>query len=194
MGMILTHHWDEGDTNETRSAPILGTAGNGDPDLDEVLLTGLPTGRRAGTPGSSQRTFSDSLGGRIAASTALGSESGDIDDIDDFISSSRLALTDYESTDTGEGDTVDVDITIATSVTYISDVPTSGDYSGASGNTLLSLNDPFNVAAANPTSNIKHVQINLSTAHPNAELDKRIVLNAFSCNIGTYKLSERTLP
>ncbi len=51
IGMILTHHWDEGDTNETTSAPILLTASIA--DLNEKV----PTGRRGGTPDSSNRSF-----------------------------------------------------------------------------------------------------------------------------------------
>jgi len=191
IGMILTHHWDEGDTDPTRSAPILGAAG--DTDLDETFDTGLATGRRAGTPDSSKRTFSDSLGDRINASTVLGGADTDMDDIDDF-SGKNSYLTDYEAAETTEGDTVDTSITILTTVTYISDLPTgAATYNGAGGTTLR-LDDPFNTPAATTPSNIKHVRVSLTTTNPNEELDKTIVLNAFSCNIGTYKLNERTLP
>ena len=197
MGMILTHHWDERDTNESNSAPILLTQGDG--NLNETIilpappLTPLPSGRRPGTPTSSKRTFITSLGGRLSASTVLGSDLGDRDDVDDFMGNS--GLINYENTDTLEGDTVDINITIATTVAYISDIPTSSPgttYNG--GGTLLTLNDPFNTAAANPTSSIKHVRIRLTTSNTNEELDKQIVLNAFSCNIGTYELNGRTFP
>ncbi len=186
IGMILTQHWDEGDTNATRSAPILGT--NGDTELNEPNISGLPSGRMAGTPDSSKRSFVDSQGGRInSVSVAnLGSDGGDTDDIDDFTGN---GLTDYAAANTTEGDVTDTDISMAVTVSYISD---AANYAGTS---TLTLSNPFNTAAAGGgTSNIKHVNVTLTTTNTNIELSKNISLNAFSCNIGTYELNRRTLP
>lgn len=193
LGMILTHHWDEGDTNASKSSPVLVTLGN--TDLNQVFSAGISTGRRAGTPVSSHRKFFSSIGGNTITTTSsvnLGPDAGDRDDIDDYDNISS-ALTDYESTTAKTGDTVDTDINLLKTVTYISDAPTgAGTYSGTGGDTLT-LNQPFSTAPANDTSNIKYVTITLTTTATETELDKTITLNAFSCNIGTYQLNEGSL-
>ena len=194
IGMVLTHHWDEEDANETRSAPILATAGDG--DLNETNASGtLFTGRRAGTPASSKRSFLDSMGERhsATASSDLGSDGGDQDDIDDFITTGAgggSGLSQAETTGSKDADIVDKDIVITTKVAYISDIPTSGSYLGST--TTLKLNDPLNTPAPNDTSNIKHIEVRLTTNSQESELEKNIVMHAFSCNIGTYELNSRS--
>lgn len=190
IGMILTHHWDEGDTNDTLSAPILVTVGHG--DLAEGNNAGLNTGRRRGTPNSSSRTFTLTSGpGRIPTTLVanFGSDGGDMDDVDDFIGNS--GVIDIDPTTAEIGDIVDTNTTMNTVVQYRNDTP-----SGA-GNTYdaatVTLNQPFLNAAAGATSNIKHVQVNLTTTNTATELDKDITLNAFTCNIGTYELNEGRL-
>ena len=189
IGMILTHYWDEGDTNETVTAPILITLG--DNALNEATISALRTGRMAGTPSSSSRTFTLSAGApttRINTTTSanLGADSGDDDDIDDFSSNTARGLTDYEATSTATSDTVDQSISLLTTVTYVSDATT---YNAST----VSLNQPFLTASANDTSNIKFVQVRLSTTNTASELAKNITLKAFTCNIGTFELNEGSL-
>ena len=86
-----------------------------------------------------------------------------------------------------EGDIVDRNVSLATTVAYISD---AANYNST---TILTFSNPFNTATAS-TSNIKHINVTLTTTNINEELDKTISLNAFSCNIGTYELNRRTLP
>jgi len=185
IGMILTYHWDEGDTNETKSTPILTTISIAD------LNASVPTGRRAGTPKLSGRTFFTSLGGIEFASTNLNNaEGGEMDDVDDFNGVVSI-LTDYEAAITAEGDYVDKNISILPSVSYIYDRPSNGaTYLGS--NTALWLNDPFNTPATEATSNIKMINIRLTTLNANDEVAKNISLNAFTCNIGEYTLNERS--
>jgi hypothetical protein len=192
IGMILTHQWDEGNTDSTRTASILVSV-NGNDDLDQQMVGAIPTGRRAGTPSSSSRRFFDSLGGEINATAPvnLGSDAGDTDDIDDFITNATTALTDEESTSTLIGDVVDKEITVAVTVNYLNDTPGGSTYAGT-GDTLT-YNTPFDNNVTTD-SNIKQVQVRLQTASPEAELQKNIVLNAFSCNIGTYKLNQVVFP
>ncbi len=189
IGLILTHHWDEGDTDLNETAPILGTLGNS--GLNEKGNTG----RRAGTPESSRRSFYTSLGEDINASIKADfTAEGDLDDIDDFDGGdTELKIYDAENTTARVGDYVDTDITIRTTVSYISDVPTNGaTYLGSSSS--LTLNNPFNTSAAAATSNIKLVNVVLTTNNTVAELNKTITLNAFSCNIGTYHLNRKSFP
>ncbi len=193
IGMILTRHWDEQNTDINQTAPILQTAG--DSDLNEALFAdGNGTGIRAGTPASSKRSFLTSLGGRLNATLAgsFGSDGGDRDDIDDFDGNvTRLKVYNSEDTQTNIGDYIDKNITIRTTVSYIDDTPSSGTYAGSG--TTLTLNDPFNRGAgAGATSNIKFVTVILTTDNLATELEKGIILNAFTCNIGTYELAERS--
>jgi len=189
IGMILTRHWDEGDTNASNTAPILVTQGDGD------LNASGTTGRRAGTPMSSDRTFLTVSGGTINASGTLESENNDSDDIDDFNGNdSNLTVYNSEDTETSIGDYIDTNIIIRTTVTYLNDTPTSGTYGGTT--KLLTLDNPFNNdgrAAPATTSSIKLISVRLTSDNPTEELgSKNIILNAFSCNIGTFTLNERS--
>jgi len=182
LGMILTNHWDEGDTNTSNTAPILVTLGDVELNVDPT------TGRRAGTPSSSHRTFISALGTTLISATSsanLGND-GDIDDIDDYATGVGSGFVDLNTTTNDEGDLIDKDMSILTTVTYISD--TAAYNTG----TTLTFNNPFNTASAADTSNIKYINVTLTTTNTTEELAKTISLNAFSCNIGTYQLNERT--
>lgn len=185
IGMILTHNWDEEDTDQNLSAPILQTAG--DTALNEVV----PTGLRAGTSIYSKRNFLTSIGGRLNATAVgnLGDDGGDRDDIDDFTTLTST-LYEEESTTTSDGDYIDKDIQLTTTVSYISDTPTSGSYTGTG--TSIDFDLDTSAAAAGTTTNIKRVVVNLTTTKTDEEMEKSILLRAFSCNIGTYELEERT--
>ncbi|HEO98358.1 MAG: type II secretion system protein [Campylobacterales bacterium] len=189
IGMILTYHWDEGNTDPTRTVSVL-VSPNGDGDLNQEMNGTIPTGRRAGTPDSSSRRFFHSLGGGAINTTApanLGPDGGDRDDIDDFITVATTALIDLNSTSTVIGDVVDKNITIEVKVNYLDDTPGGSSYAGTSN--TLTYNTPFdnNITI---DSNIKQVQVRLTTTHTEEELQKDIVLNAFSCNIGAYQLRQ----
>ena len=189
IAMILTHHWDEGNTDPTRTASIL-VSPNGDSDLKQKMNGTIPTGRRAGTPSSSSRRFFHSLGGEAISTTPadkLGPDNGDKDDIDDFITATTAALTNLESTSTGVGDVIDKKIAIEVKVNYLDDTPGGSSYAGTSN--TLTYNTPFEKAISTD-SNIKQVQVKLTTTHIEKELQKEIVLNAFSCNIGAYQLRQ----
>jgi hypothetical protein len=189
IGMILTHHWDEGNTDPTRSASILYSP-NGNSDLNQKSIGGIPTGRRAGTPDSSSRRFFHSLGGipiQTTASANLGPDGGDRDDIDDFITVAKTALINVNSTSTLIGDVVDTGITIEVNVNYLADNPGGSTYRGTG--SILTYHNPFSNNIATD-SNIKKVQVRLRSNSPEEELQKDIVLNAFSCNIGTFQLRQ----
>jgi hypothetical protein len=189
VGSILTYPWDEGDVTDTNYAPIL--VANGDTDLNEIIIS-LPgggtfsTARRAGTPISSKRTFIENAGALRINATAvsnLGPDAGDKDDIDDFIGDSGIIYE--ESTTIDSGDIVDISINMNTDINYSSD---SADYNA---DPTMSFADPFG-GTAGTTTNIKTISVTLTTTI--ADLNKTITLKAFSCNIGSYQLNERTLP
>jgi hypothetical protein len=185
IGMILTRHWDEQDTNESMESPIL--VANGSSELNEATdADGNLTGRRAGTPVLSYRSFLTSLGGRLNASAVLGAESGDDDDIDDFNGQTITLGTPAtaDATTTEVGDYADTSLQLATAVSYIND---GSGYNGSS----MTFNSPFGSAAAG-TTNIKAVSTTVTSGSHDAALGTNITLRAFSCNIGTYQLEERS--
>jgi len=189
IGMILTYHWDEKDTDENLSTPILSTAG--DANLNEqVDANNNPTGIRAGTSIFSQRSFLTSLSTRLSATAVnkLGKDTGDnniSDDIDDF-DNTISQLNNVASTNSSKGDYVDTSLSISTRVTYLSDTLSAGNYLGIGVNTI-NFNINTQASPNTKTSNIKLIRVNLTTTNTLAN----ITLYAFACNIGTYKLAQR---
>ncbi len=77
---------------------------------------------------------------------------------------------------------------MSTGVSYIS-ATLSGSTTYSS--TTMSFTPSFGTAATG-TSNIKAVVTNVTSLLHNAEFGTNIILRAFSCNIGTYDLKERS--
>ena len=172
IGSVMTYHWDEADANESFIDPVLRVS-NGDSELDNS-----GNGYRTGTPVESYRRFIRADGAILDASSTLGSESGDRDDVDDF----NGETTTLRLVEAATNDYIDSNITIATSVTYNDD---SSSYDSA--NTISFT--PFTAKSA--TTNIKENKITLTTNSSVEELNKTIVLRAFSCNIGGFVLEKR---
>ncbi len=180
VNMIMGYHWDENNVNESFLAPILHT-NNGDSNLNESGTSG----RRAGTPLVSQRTFIRADGQEFNASV-IGSEAGDRDDIDDYngntnLSSIETARVNYVET---------TSININTIVSYIADTPGGGNYSDPGGDEKLTFSPDFS-STGTPTTDIKKIVVTLTSTSGMDELEKTIILNAFSCNIGSYRLEDR---
>ena len=164
VNMIMGYHWDENSADERFIDPLLKVT-SGNSDLDEIPTTS----RRKGTPLESYRSFARSDGMTLNASS-LGSDTNDNginDDIDDFATQSRLVNIENAMADYIEKET----IKISTTITYGQD----------------SL--PFTPAGG--TTNVKTITTTLTSTSGLKELDKTIVLKAFSCNIGGYKLEEK---
>ena len=186
ISMILTYHWDENNTDENLSSPILQTTA-GDTNLNETTDgAGNSLRVRAGSSTSSTRTFVTSTNERLDASSVLGSD-GDNDDIDDFIGTSNLS--DVNTTTTASGDYIDNAIVLTTAVDYIGDSPTTGNYLNSDGSIAFDI--ASDGAGVTGTTNIKKVTLTLTTTNTQSELAKTIILRAFSCNVGTYELEER---
>ena len=178
--MIMGYEWDEEDTNSSFLSPILIVAsGHGD------LNTSLTTYRRNGTPPESERaSVRDDGTHDIAATTALalGKEGTLINDIDDFDdSNTSLSLVGNRA-----GNVETTTINIANEVHYVSDDPAAagtGDYNQAT----ITFNPALSTAEASST-NIKAIEVTLTSTSGVTELEKEIVLRAFTCNIGGYEL------
>lgn len=182
VNMIMGYHWDENTTDEMFLDPILGvTAGSSDLDAD------VNSSRRKGTPRKSYRSFVRSDGKddlNASISTSFGNTAdGDTeeDDIDDFDGDSTLVSIEYSASDYVENNTT---ININTVISYSTDTPNEGDYNHPSIKYI-----PF--TASDGTTNIKSITATLTSSSSLDELNKTIVLRAFSCNIGGYKLEEK---
>lgn len=179
ISMILARAWDENNTNITTGAPILNVS-NGDPDLNAANRANVFPNNLLST-----RSYSNNLGDTdMNASMTLGSDSGDFDDLDDKDGVSIL-LKDYNATTTQEGDLIDKTITMLTTISYIDD--------NASWSSGMSYS-PTIPSSVSASTNIKAIDINLTSGSSASELGKTIVFKAFSANIGTYKLQRRELP
>ena len=188
MSIMMDYAWDENDTNASH-ATVLNVS-NGDPELDGTKFSpgGLKK-RRAGTPELSYRLYKSYDGTEYNAS-AIGFDVGeltedDIDDIDDFNGTSVNLSGVTTAKDYIEKG---VNINISRTVSYMSDNALKYATGGVVGGTL-SYTPNFNNAT--PTTNIKRLQVTLTSTSGVNELVKTITLHAFSCNIGTYKLKEK---
>jgi len=174
INMIMGYQWDENDTDDKYIPPILNVKA-GASDLNQILLTS----KRIGIPKESYRSFilSDKNSSQLYAS-ALGSDGGDSDDIDDF---GNVSLSQVQAS---TSDYVEKNILISTAVAYNLD-SVSGGYS----QTTIQFS-PF--ATSTDTTNIKSITVTLTSSSGVSELDKTIILRGFSCNIGGYQLEERS--
>jgi len=184
VNIILGYQWDENNTQEEFYPVVLHTS-HGNAQLEESGTTH----RRAGTPIESFRKYI-SLTGEEANATAISWEEDPNakDDIDDFNGTS-VSLHPEETG--GDADYIEkTTIKIERNIAYISDAE-SGTGTYANGGTgTITFKPDFNSSVA-PTTNIKRIEVTLTTTSGIDELDKQIALHAFSCNIGSYKLEER---
>ncbi len=180
INIILGYAWDEVNTVDSRSPVVLGTAG--DSELNAVAATG----RRAGTPGSSWRTFIDDNATTWNASTIGGDGTADSakDDMDDF--NGDTILVEIETDNEADYIEKDTDISMTSSIDYIAD---AASYLDPGIDNLISFKPIFSTVAG--TTNIKRISVTLTSNSGVTELEKSITLHAFSCNLGAYKLEER---
>lgn len=190
ISMIMDQHWDEANTDESILDRVLVTDTNVTA-LNEVLRTsdGVGIGWRIGTPLQSYRNFLDPNGNKLSAVSKdnLGLDTGEVehdgeDDIDDF---GTATLTEVEKSDTDYTER-EGNVTIATKVSYMSDVPSGGSYDSST----IVFNPNFDQEIPRSTS-IKRITVTLTSTSGVEELNKTIIFNAFSCNIGGYQLEER---
>lgn len=172
VNMVLTYPWDQNDTNDSCIPPVLHVA-NGDSDLEEINAN-----RRVGVPPeSNSRTFK--CGNTEYDASAIGKEGSIMNDLDDFNGMTSL-LADVS----GSGGTDYIEqttVNIATTVSYILDM---ANYQS---NTLSYTPQ----STSTDSTNIKQIEVNLTSSSSETELQKTIILKAFSCNIGGIEYAHR---
>ena len=185
MNMIMSTFWDENCTDPKYENPILYVQKQ-DPNLQEQSSGGALLGHRVGSAFTTSRRFRNNLSAKhLDASKLLRQEvnDGEADDIDDFNGkTTKLIQREVASVQTGEYK--DTTITLNTKVNYI-----DGSADNGFDKQTVTFNNPFsNTKIENRTTNIKSITLTLKSQN---EPDKKIVLRAFSCNIGSAKLKER---
>jgi len=185
--LIAGYRWDEQNTYQGILDTVLKTDTTVS-DLNETIgKDGVGSGRRLGTPKESYRSYVDPSNTRYTATEPAdfgkddGADDDGEDDIDDFGAAGLIKVTtadaDYAETTT---------INMATEVAYVDDTPTSGGYNGKN----IRFDPKFDETLSH-SSNIKRIKITLTSTSTIDELNKTIVFNAFSCNIGAPQLEER---
>jgi len=176
--LILTYAWDKNDTNDSCTPPILHVT-----DGDDQLEKNTTTGRRNGVPKESNSHSFSCNGEEFDASTILNDpdEDGNQDDIDDFVGITSLVIDNAGDggKDYLEQDTVEVN----TTVFYIADEANYDQQSFAYTPSAL---------GSTGTSNIKEIQVILTSSSDADELQKEITLHAFSCNVGGFSYEHRS--
>jgi hypothetical protein len=191
-GVILSMNWDEENANlSAGTSPILDTNRTLPPAADPLAfnagaLKGLNgVNGRVSLVGGVQILTPSIVFGRDETNDTDTNESDflDFDDIDDY-DNSKLGITVYNNEDTTSdmGDYVDVNLSMKTDITYAEDRPSSNTLNSTS----VALGSQINKNALSSISNIKFIHVHLTSESGIDELNKSIVLEAFSCNIGTY--------
>jgi hypothetical protein len=179
IAMILTYPWDENDANSSCIPPVLRVT-HGASALEPLATD--PT-RRAGVPKSTKTRKFNTCGKELNASS-LGPDPGDSgkDDIDDFQSTTLSTIQNAGGRYLGKDSA-----NIATTIAYGTDTASYGN----GGNTPIVFNGP---TAATPTTNIKKIDVTVTTFGSDAELSNSITMHAFSCNIGGVAYETKRLP
>ncbi len=172
ISMILTYAWDQNDTMNTCIPPVLHV-NQGDSELEEASAN-----RRIGVPlQTNSRTFL--CDGKEYNASAIAVDG--MDDIDDFIGDDTLQFVNVGS---GGVDYIEkTTVNMHTNVAYIGD---AANYDS----TIITYSPPATVSG---TSNIKHITVTLTSTSGKSALNKKIVLKAFSCNVGGYKYVHQVL-
>ena len=193
MTMVLSRQWDEANTNPNIEITILNTAT--DTATPPVGLQPSIGGVRAGTPiRGKHRSFFDAAGNTYSATApnTLGSDANDNsirDDMDDF---DQTIATLVLSGSSGTDDYVDRQMQMATSVSYISDLPNGSVTNYSIGTNTLTYNMP--TGAQSNSTHIKYIQVILTSGQAaSSELNTTIIFDAFSCNIGRHYYRSRVL-
>ena len=208
LDIALTSFWDENATVPQAGNPILvvdsNISGLQEQNITVNLKNGatfIKVGKRAGSPKDTSRVYAIDTntpnGARYTATpvNALGFDANDnniTDDVDDF--NNRDTTISLEAAGQNakaiDGDYKDTTITMHTDVAYIDERPTTVNPSGNLdfNHTNVSYDDPFVKNSSNKTTNIKLITLTLTSQD---DPNKRVILRAFSCNIGSAQLKSK---
>jgi len=200
--IILSMHWDENNNSNTGIPPMLNVNRSPFDFNNTINPTLIPLGLTGGLTGVAGRRSTNSAGFTLPAVTPAEfgmdetnnsdtneSDYTKFDDIDDYNNSEfNLTVFHGETTSSDIGDYIDTTIVMNTTINYTEDRVNTGDNTPLSGKTI-NLNNNINKSSIGTQSNIKFINVNLTSKRAIdegiKELDKNITFEAFSCNIGT---------
>jgi len=187
--IVLSMHWDENNSNiPIGVSPILDTnRAPFDFNITTAPLGLINVASRNSADGNTT-LFPSTIFGTDETNDTDTNESSyiDFDDVDDYDNQTfGISIFNNEKTSSDIGDYVDVNISMETMINYTEDRITTGDTLALNGTDII-LNNKINNTPLGAISNIKFVQVNLTSKSGIKELDKNITFKAFSCNIGTF--------
>jgi len=173
ISAILMQEWDHNDANSTLGAPVLQVSSTS----LQICNNDYPLGV---TDYMSGRYCIDNDNNKPTASNIV--NDSNYSGIDDFNgNSAKVLVYNNEVFQTYQGDYIDQNITIVSTVAYGNDAPSGGSF-----DTDTTFDNPF--VTATTTTNIKLISVVLTSNNTASELsDKNIRLSAFMCNIGEPK-------
>lgn len=174
MNVVLAKYWDDANTNSNNERVILKTDSNNFKTRAGLITdtkTRINYDQLSVAPADASNVVSDSTADPEGS-----------DDMSDF-NGKKITLSVYDEAQKNksyEGDYIDKDISLTTTVTFAPDDVT------VTGDTLTYNFDPKVSPTTIPagSSNIKRVNVLLETTNANLKDIKKIQLNGFSCNIG----------
>jgi type II secretory pathway pseudopilin PulG len=202
INVIMTKEWDQGNSDAQIDPRVL-TIPNDNSGLESISDSeGRILARRAGTPENSYRKFATKEGAtpNASLSSSFGSKGDDAlegstpyDDIDDYHGDvARLKeVQGINDEDILKSNYKDRNMNMTTTVSYIRDTPSTGNYRTFS---TLTFDNPFSGTLPTQQRNIKAISVVLQTDSTEEALQKRITLSAFMCNLGHYELETRDMP
>jgi hypothetical protein len=187
--VVLSMHWDENNNSNSIVSPMLDV--NRAPfdfnaTSEPVGLTNI-NGRQSTDAGDTLPAVLEIDFGMDETNNTDTNETDytDFDDVDDYHNSEfNLTVFHGETTTSDIGDYIDTTIEMNTTINYTEDRVTPADATALSG-TTLALGNNINKTSIGTRSNIKFINVNLTSNTGASELDKNITFEAFSCNIGT---------
>jgi len=186
VSIVLSMNWDENNSNLPAGvSPILET------NRTSFSFTTAPLGL-INVASRNSKDINDTLKPTPIARFGNNKDENetvytDFDDVDDYDQSNfGLMVFNNENVSADVGEYVDVNLTMNTQINYTDDSVT------LQRNTDINASDINNTSVAAVT-NIKFIQLHLTSNNKAEELNKSIIMNAFSCNIGTYSIEGKDL-
>jgi type II secretory pathway pseudopilin PulG len=178
VSIILSMNWDESNSNLPAGvSPILET------NRTSYTFTTAPMGLIGVTSRNSKEDINSTLVPTPISNFGKNRDANEttytnFDDVDDYDGTKfGLMVFNNENVSSDIGEYIDVNLSMNTQINYVDDNKTAN----------------INNINAGEITNIKFIQLHLTSDSGIDELNKSIIMKAFSCNIGTYSIVGRSL-
>ena len=191
INTIMSTEWDSNDANSTSGSPVLQTGSVTIANCAGIYPPGVT---------HSYGRYCHKIGFPALAASAIGVDGTAVegayyDDVDDYNNKAyTVSVYNAETYTTTQGDYIDKNITVTSTIAYGSDLPRKNDNTASTGgyDQQIRFSNPFRNVVVGNTSNIKLISVVLTSANTASELsNKNIRLSAFMCNIGAPASSNK---